>query len=697
MPLNLAVVTADTQLTFTWDPPTDDGDSPIIRYNYEFGPTGSLVNGDHGTNPTGSQTLVKTGLTTNTSYTFKVRAVTNFNFTVTTGPFAEIVATPGEPTVTSIVRQTPMTSPTNADVLTWRITFSEAMSNVDAPDFAVDGTTATLTYRVIPGMAGVYEVIAAGGDLASLDATVTLSFASGHNIQDTSSNALTNTTPTGTNENTYVVENTPPRLTSAAVNAAGNAVEFVFSESLQVPSTETAYLTFFATLKSYFSLTADGSAVMIDDSVPTSLSKLNIDISPSIHQGQIVVLTYTDPTTGDDAVAIEDAAGNEAASFTTGLSGVPAIINNSTVADTTGPVFKSAAADGTSLVITFYEDLAAAASLANSAFAVKKTSGGTETTVTLSTTVAPAISGQTVTLTLVTALLTATDTAIKVSYTKPTSGTANKLVDAASNETTNFTDKPVTNNTPVPDTTPPRLTSAAVNAAGNAVEFVFSESLQVPSTETAYLTFFATLKSYFSLTADGSAVMIDDSVPTSLSKLNIDISPSIHQGQIVVLTYTDPTTGDDAVAIEDAAGNEAASFTTGLSGVPAIINNSTVADTTGPVFKSAAADGTSLVITFYEDLAAAASLANSAFAVKKTSGGTETTVTLSTTVAPAISGQTVTLTLVTALAATDTAIKVSYTKPTSGTANKLVDAASNETASFTDQPYSNRLRRTEHP
>ena len=75
--------------------------------------------------------------------------------------------------------------------------------------------------------------------------------------------------------------------------------------------------------------------------------------------------------------------------------------------------------------------------------------------------------------------------------------------------------------------------------------------------------------------------------------------------------------------------------------------------------------------------------------MKKTSGGTETTVTLSTTVAPAISGQTVTLTLVTALAATDTAIKVSYTKPTSGTANKLVDAASNETASFTDQPVTN--------
>ena len=114
------------------------------------------------------------------------------------------------------------------------------------------------------------------------------------------------------------------------------------------------------------------------------------------------------------------------------------------------------------------------------------------------------------------------------------------------------------------------------------------------------------------------------------------------------------------------------------------------ADTTAPAFESAAADGASLVITFDEDLAAAASLANSAFTVKKTaSGGSEATVALSTTVAPVISGTTVTLTLGTALVSTDGSVKVTYTKPTTGSANKLVDAASNETATFTDQTVTN--------
>ena len=113
-------------------------------------------------------------------------------------------------------------------------------------------------------------------------------------------------------------------------------------------------------------------------------------------------------------------------------------------------------------------------------------------------------------------------------------------------------------------------------------------------------------------------------------------------------------------------------------------------DTTAPAFASAAANGASLVITFDEDLAAAASLANSAFTVKKTaSGGSEATVALSTTVAPVISGTTVTLTLDTALVSTDGSVKVTYTKPATGSANKLVDAASNETATFTDQTVTN--------
>ena len=110
-------------------------------------------------------------------------------------------------------------------------------------------------------------------------------------------------------------------------------------------------------------------------------------------------------------------------------------------------------------------------------------------------------------------------------------------------------------------------------------------------------------------------------------------------------------------------------------------------DTTAPTVSGATVDGTTLAIRFDETLAPAANLANGAFAVKKTpSGGSEESVALSGS--PAISGDTVTLTLAAAAASTD-AVTVSYNKPASGIANKLEDAAGNEVASFADTTATN--------
>ena len=98
-------------------------------------------------------------------------------------------------------------SPTNADSLTWRITFDENVQNVNAADFTVSGTTATVTSVATVTASTVFDVTVSGGDLANLNATVTLGLAAGQDIQDTFGNALTNTAPTGTNDNTYVVIN----------------------------------------------------------------------------------------------------------------------------------------------------------------------------------------------------------------------------------------------------------------------------------------------------------------------------------------------------------------------------------------------------------------------------------------------------------------------------------------------------------
>ena len=172
------------------------------------------------------------------------------------------------------------------------------------------------------------------------------------------------------------------------------------------------------------------------------------------------------------------------------------------------------------------------------------------------------------------------------------------------------------------------------------------------------------------LTLSGSSVSANDSVS----------STDIAAGN---LKYAPPA---------NASGDDYASFTFKVSdGADASANSYTmtidVADTAAPTVSFVTAESSSLVVTFNEPLAAAASLANSAFAVKKTpSGGSEGAVSLSGS--PSISGAAVTLTLATELVSTDAGVKVSYTKPTSGANNKLADAAGNEVASFADRTVS---------
>ena len=120
-------------------------------------------------------------------------------------------------------------------------------------------------------------------------------------------------------------------------------------------------------------------------------------------------------------------------------------------------------------------------------------------------------------------------------------------------------------------------------------------------------------------------------------------------------------------------------------------------DTTAPTAESVAVNGTEIVITFSEDLGEAASLLSSTFTGKKTPmGGSETALTF-TSDAPEIEGNTLTLASASSVVATDGDVKVTYTKPMSGSANKLVDLFGNETASFADQEVGNLLADMEPP
>ena len=70
-------------------------------------------------------------------------------------------------------------------------------------------------------------------------------------------------------------------------------------------------------LRSAFTLTVDGAEVFVEIGFPLSFPNRLILIPRNrINQGQSVLLSYADPTTGDDAQAVQDLAGNDAAGFT---------------------------------------------------------------------------------------------------------------------------------------------------------------------------------------------------------------------------------------------------------------------------------------------------------------------------------------------------------------------------------------------
>ncbi|WP_161632503.1 fibronectin type III domain-containing protein, partial [Candidatus Synechococcus spongiarum] len=130
------------------------------------------------------------------------------------------------PTVVDIEYQTPSGSPTNADSLKWRVTFSEPVDGVAAADFSISGSTAGLSVAAVSpdgnGFAASWDVTASGGNLAGVSGNVSLGFANGHDIRDAADNQLVSagTTPNGTDERTWVVDNTAPTLSIGGLGAS---------------------------------------------------------------------------------------------------------------------------------------------------------------------------------------------------------------------------------------------------------------------------------------------------------------------------------------------------------------------------------------------------------------------------------------------------------------------------------------------
>ena len=146
-------------------------------------------------------------------------------------------------------------------------------------------------------MTGVYDVTASGGDLASVDGTVTLAFATDQNIVDPSDNALTATTPTGANDPTFELDNTVPTFVSGTAN--GTLIVMTFSEELDPNSLPPA---------SAFNISTDSNVMA--NSVSIEGAMVTLTVTPAIIVNQTVDVN-NNAYAGTGTVPLKDTAGNE--------------------------------------------------------------------------------------------------------------------------------------------------------------------------------------------------------------------------------------------------------------------------------------------------------------------------------------------------------------------------------------------------
>ncbi len=143
------------------------------------------------------------------------------------------------PVATSILRQDPLNSPTNAPSVTFRATFGEAVQNVHLADFGLSftGTAMGSINAIDPISASVYDVVITG---VGGDGIVDLNIVSSNDIADLAGNLLGKSPSIGS-EQTYEVDNLIPDVVSilrqvplnSPTNAPSVTFRVTFGEAVQ--------------------------------------------------------------------------------------------------------------------------------------------------------------------------------------------------------------------------------------------------------------------------------------------------------------------------------------------------------------------------------------------------------------------------------------------------------------------------------
>ena len=268
----------------------------------------------------------------------------------------------------------------------------------------------------------------------------------------------------------------------------------------------------------------DGSTVTVTE-VQISRQLVLLALDPVITKGQTVRVIYCDPTEGDDAAAIQDLAGNDAASFTDFK--FPSVRQASTILG--APTNLTATGVSATRIDLAWE---APSGFTPEGYRIEVSAdGGTTWTDRVADT-------------------ESTDT--DYSDTGLTDGdTRHYRVSAVLSSRTALASNIASATTMATDTTPPAVLDSpalhTVTSSGVELRIAFTEALDAAPGQTP-------TASAFTVTANGSQVSVS-AVSVAGNRVTLDLGATTLRDQTVRVSYTDPTPSDDTAVVQDAAGN----------------------------------------------------------------------------------------------------------------------------------------------
>jgi uncharacterized repeat protein (TIGR02059 family) len=392
------------------------------------------------------------------------------------------------------------------------------------------------TYSLVSGTVGGYAVT---GLTKSNDglyyATITVtaggaSFAPGQSIpvslvlKDGSDNSsAVYTTPIVLDYG--IIDTVRPTVTSATVD--GNLLVLGYSEDMNLAEAEAA-------IGTGFTVKVDGTDVAIASwTVGSDGRSIELTLASAVVHGQSVTLSYADPDTATEGDGIKDYGGNESASFNDlSVNNMSPDLVKPVITGVSMPDAPMALGEVVTVTITVAAD-ADMYSLGAGSF------------------VGPYALANLVKVndTTYMATFTVTNEAgnIPAGDDLPVSLT---LVDSALNVSTRY-DAPISQDGDPVDATPPSLAGATVDRG--ILTLTFTEDLDrddLPAAGAFEVRVGGQLASVAGVTAGSDG-----------RSLKLLIVPPAAKGQAVTVTYNDPTSGNDAKAIQDALGNDTATLT----------------------------------------------------------------------------------------------------------------------------------------